>query len=565
MRIQLIGRPSIVDDLGEPRPVRGLQVWAVLARVLLSRRPLDRRSLAGDLFPEAQDPLAALRWCLASLRQALDAPEALTGDPIQPNLPPGTEVDVFDLTKGDPGTFHWSGEFLEGVEPRSSARFSTWLLIERARIAGLLDERLRHDVLEALAARDFERAISCAQEASARNSFDESAQILLVRSLVEAGQSGPAALHVEETERMFLSELGERPSGALRAALAPPPRPSRTSANAAGLRSLVDAGRAAVHAGVPDSGLELLRRAVIDADDIHESDLMAEALLELGSALVHSVRGQDDEGACALRQALELARRDGNGAFAAQALCELGYVDAMAGRRPSAAEQLKAALEIGASAGRVAKIQGVTAFNLFDWGRFDEGLVEYELALAAAAREQDWRTEIWTLGVAGWGLIAADRPDEALRWIEKCLDQIERSNWISFRPFPIALRAEALLRLGERADVIETELEQAFALSCQLRDPCWEGAVARAIALCAMASNDLSRAGEWLVTAQRSCTRETDVFAALLVQIQMDRAELSQRAGRTSEAERITRDVLALAARTHADHQLQRAMERLKF
>ena len=67
--------------------MRGLQAWAVLARVLLSDRPLARRELVGELFPETSDPLGSLRWCLAALRRALQAPDSLTGDPIRPELP----------------------------------------------------------------------------------------------------------------------------------------------------------------------------------------------------------------------------------------------------------------------------------------------------------------------------------------------------------------------------------------------------------------------------------------------------------------------------------------------
>ena len=43
---------------------------ALLARVALAERPVGRRELAGQLFGEADDPLGALRWCLADLRRA---------------------------------------------------------------------------------------------------------------------------------------------------------------------------------------------------------------------------------------------------------------------------------------------------------------------------------------------------------------------------------------------------------------------------------------------------------------------------------------------------------------
>ena len=60
MDIRLIGKPAILADDGELRPVRGHQSWALLARILLAERPLSRRQLSAELFPSADDPLGAL-------------------------------------------------------------------------------------------------------------------------------------------------------------------------------------------------------------------------------------------------------------------------------------------------------------------------------------------------------------------------------------------------------------------------------------------------------------------------------------------------------------------------
>jgi hypothetical protein len=40
---------------------------------------------------------------------------------------------------------------------------------------------------------------------------------------------------------------------------------------------------------------------------------------------------------------------------------------------------------------------------------------------------------------------------------------------------------------------------------------------------------------------------------------------MSRRLGHLSQAEWMIRELLALAARTHADHQVQRAMDKLSF
>jgi DNA-binding SARP family transcriptional activator/ActR/RegA family two-component response regulator len=564
LRIQLLGKPAITDADGRQRTLRGQQVWAVLARILLSPRPIDRRTLALEIFPETDDPLGGLRWCLASLRRAMDAPAAFAGDPVTSDLPPEISVDVLQPTfRRDDD--HSYGDLLEGVEPRCSPQFATWLLVERARLAGLVDENLRREALAALQAHDTGRAARFAERAVSRNPLDESGHILLVKSLVMAGRGEAAAAHVEEVEKLFLADLGELPSPALRAALGRPQRADERAGTTSTVTAIIDAGQAAVQAGAADTGVDLLRRAVADAERIGDAALLARATVELGAALVHSVRGHDDEGAILLGEALALARRIGQADLTARALRELGYVDALAGRRPSAAEHLRAALEASEPGGKVARTLAVMAFNLVDWGRIQDGLALHEEALEAAAREQDSSTAIFSLGLGSWGLLAAGEPGKARDWAAACLERVDQANWLAFRPFPVAMLCEARLRLGDDPRQIRADLDAAFALGCQLRDPCWEGATARAIALTYAREGDDDHAAEWLANARRRSTRETDTYLALLVQILADQAALSRRTGHPSQAEWTTRELLALAARTHADHQVQNALQQLSF
>ncbi len=104
------------------------------------------------------------------------------------------------------------------------------------------------------------------------------------------------------------------------------------------------------------------------------------------------------------------------------------------------------------------------------------------------------------------------------------------------------------------------ELEDAFALSCQLGDPCWEAATGRAIGLTHAAGGDDGPAMDWLARARASCTRVTDPYAGLLVQILADQVTVSQRAGKSEQARSIAREYLSAAARTHADAHLGRAV-----
>ena len=114
------------------------------------------------------------------------------------------------------------------------------------------------------------------------------------------------------------------------------------------------------------------------------------------------------------------------------------------------------------------------------------------------------------------------------------------------------------------AAAVRTSLEEAFALSCQLRDPCWEGAVARCLALFAAAEGDLPSGLGWLDEARRRCVRETDLYAALEVEIVASNVELLHRLGRAAEAAATARDWVSLAAKAHMDGHVERAAALLR-
>src|SRR6476661_6407305 len=101
--VQLLGRPQISDSAGNVQQLRSRKSWAVLAFLLLGERPPTRSQLASLLFAEAEDPLRALRWCLAEIRRGLGPGGQLDGDPVQLRLPVGATVDADVLLHG-----HWS-------------------------------------------------------------------------------------------------------------------------------------------------------------------------------------------------------------------------------------------------------------------------------------------------------------------------------------------------------------------------------------------------------------------------------------------------------------------------
>ena len=557
-RIRLLGSPCITDEHGTVQAVRGLQAWGALARIFLSPRALDRRQLATELFPDTVDPLGAVRWCLAALRRALGSGEALRGDPVESNLPIGTWVDIYEFDKGGLALVE-AGELLEAASPKASAEFETWLLIERQRLAARVEERIRRASLDAIARGDGKSALRNTELGVMRSPFSEAAHVLLVKALVLNGRHDAALAHVEATERQFLLELGESPSLALRSAA------RRTISSApAGISpavfvtSLIEQGKAALAAGAPDAGIESLRRATSEAEKLNDKTMLAQALLELGAGLVHAIRGFDEEGAVLVRQAAELAKAPGLSSLRASALRELGYVEALAGRRPAAAAYLEKACRLTNEAERLAGIHGVIGFNLVDWGRTDEGLAHFNKAVNHAQACNSARREIWALGLGARGLIAKGDYSAACLWLDRCLKLVDQQRWMAFRPWPVALRAEALLRLGTKPAELRPALEAAFALSCQLADPCWEGAVSRAMALTFEAEGDHLQALNWAQEAWTRSLRDVNRYVALQVDILEDQARLTRACGDEIAARRLAQDWVALAARTDMELHMRR-------
>jgi tetratricopeptide (TPR) repeat protein len=325
------------------------------------------------------------------------------------------------------------------------------------------------------------------------------------------------------------------------------------------VNSLIRSGTAALAAGATESGLDSLRRAVHEAEKLRDKTLLAQALLELGTALVHAVRGFDEEGSVLLRQCAELARSTGNATIGATGFRELGYVEALAGRRPAASDYLAQALNLASDPDALAGIHAVIGFNLVDWGKIDDGLNHYETSLELARRSGNRRREIWALGIGARGLLAADRLADAEAWLRCCLTLVDDQRWIAFRPWPMALLAESHLRQRIATAALRPNLEEAFALSCQLADPCWEAAVARTLALTHAAEDDLAPAMLWLSEARRRCARSTDGYAALQVEILANQVEFSARRGQHEAADTFAREWISMAARTHMDTHVARA------
>lgn len=518
LAIRLLGTPAIEQD-GVQRPSpRGHKPWALLALLMLSNAPISRERLAGLLFSDADDPLGSLRWNLAELRRLLGGEAKLEGDPVELELPADAQVDVRTLVAGTwvealniPGL---GRELLEGIQPATDAAFEAWLLAERRRYAGVSSGMLREAAVARLAAGDTPSAVELATRLVALDEYDEEAHALLIRAHVAAGNEGDARRYLTAVLDRFRRELGVEPSATLVRA-ADPVTGALAFRAGAGTRatagSLIAAGEAAIAAGAIEAGLDTLRRAVADAEDSGDRTLAARALVALGEAYIHGGRGRDGEGATALHAALGVAEEIGDSELVSEATRELGYVEMLRARYDRADAWLQRAIDEAPDAGLHAAALGVSGSVANDRGRTAEAIELLTRSAAEAKALDKPRLTSWAYTFLGRSHLLRDELTDARAALERAMEAIRSAGWMTFIPFPQSMLGTIELAEGRIAEASEA-FEAAFALGCQIGDPCWEGMGARGIGLVKIVNGDVAEGIRWLDDARTRAIRIPDAY-----------------------------------------------------
>ncbi len=272
---------------------------------------------------------------------------------------------------------------------------------------------------------------------------------------------------------LFRRELGTDPGDALLHAADPQQHRTlreRPASRAATLARL-EAGVGALDAGAADAAISLLRQAVAEAYDVDDGQLQVQTLLALGSALVHSVRGRDGEGAGILHEAIAVADRIGTPELAAQAHRELGYVELLRGRYDRAQRWLRTAStlagEVPTERAWALAIQGVAST---DMGRYAEALSAFQASLRLEDAGQPTQVQAWVWTFTGRLHLLRQDLGQARECLTKGLAMARALRWTAFVPLPEALLADVDLAEGH-VDTASTAYEHAHALALQLGDP----------------------------------------------------------------------------------------------
>ena len=225
---------------------------------------------------------------------------------------------------------------------------------------------------------------------------------------------------------------------------------------------------------------------------------------------MHAARGRDEEGATALHEALAIGESVCP-SHAAAASRELGYVEFLRGRYERSLVLLQQASSLAdadlAEQTRIATVRGSV---LSDTAHYGESIDMLRLAIRQAEDLGDRKQQTYALSMLGRALLLNGDLAQATRVLDASV-VLAQQLWTAFLPWPQSLRAEIDMVNG-KVDAAGERFEHAFALGCQLGDPCWEGIAGRGLGCIARSRGDTAKAIEMLLDAIARSTRLPDGY-----------------------------------------------------
>lgn len=533
--IRLLGDPRIEVD-HDPRSLSGHKTWALLTYLVLGPRA-GRRDIAELLWPQAADPLAAERWALLQVRRALSglATVDATGDRLALNVGPDTTVDALVLLAGAAGPDGAEdltcGELLAGMFFDDAPAYEQWLALERHRLQSAQRDALRHGAMT-LASSDPGRALRLVERALSFEPFDDSLHELAVDIHLAHGGRTAAETYAAAAERRYRADLDVALPETVRRPLM---RPQRATSNPlvdlrVATRALLDAAAARLDAGDYAGAVDSARRATGDAAASGDSALESLALTTLAGALIHSVRGHDAEATGLLERALRLAETDG---LRAEIERELGYVSFLAADYGAAEAALRRAVGFASKAGTASGIgRALTLIGACesDRGAFEEAVGSLGEGIDTLHAAGD-RWEAFAVSFLARAHLRAGDATEAHSLATRSVVLARESRWLSLVPWCMAQEGEAALR-GDDRQSAHRLFSEAFALGCEIGDPCWESMSLRGLALLESTAGRAESARAMLRESVERCVRMSDTYRWAEAVVLTDLVELESGADR---------------------------------
>jgi DNA-binding SARP family transcriptional activator len=504
----------------------------LLAYLLLEQHP-TRREVAARLIPEANDPLAALRWLLHQVRRAVEPEgtiEELDGGMVL-RLSGAVAVDLLDLlgVPDDVGVIERlvRGELLEGMDFDDAPPFEMWLSLQRTRVHDVIAEALWW-IGSRIGSADPDRALRITERALLFDPFCETTNELLLDLLVQSGNGPVARQRFRVIDRRFREELGVPPADTVRRPLERPRTTASVPSNVSA-RALLEAASARLSAGELDRAVETSRRAADVALALGDPKLELSSLLLLAATLIHSHRGRDQEAKGLLSRALQLAGDLDDLAALADVEREMGFVFTMEGGYGLAEPVLARSVDHAVIAGeevRAAKAQTYLGMCLSDRCDFGQAVDVLSSAIArlSAAEERGWQG--YAEGMLARAVERSGDPARGASIAEIGLEHVRRGGWNAELPWPMLVLASCTLAIGDRGAAAD-RFAEALTFATEIGDPCYKALGLRGLGLL-RAPDDRDAAIQLLLEALACCRRYRGVYPWARAVILTDLVELQR-------------------------------------
>ncbi len=408
VEVTLLGQPSVSRGGERVTPPKGRKAWALLAYVALAERAPSRQRLAGLLFGEADDPMAALRWNLAELRRVLGNSDALRGDPIELQA----DRRVHRRRRSQPRAVDRRDR---APRPRSrSARRNGVRCCAGVRrvVAHRAATPARAGGLDAARSRARAGCIGSNTRPRSMSRSDSSSWTRSTRTRRHCScapsprpATGPARKSgsaCAPTCSSASSASSPRPDCGSRPRCPPARRRSRPSVagppcapNSKQATPPSPPARSRPACSACAGRWRKRKRAATTICSLDRSS-------SLGSALVHAVRGRDLEGAAALHDAIGVAEPIGADTIVASACRELGFVDVQQGRHERAELWLERAETLaGSDVAELARVNGIRGMALSDSARYPEAIATLQRSIEFARDADAAKQAAWSLSLLG--------------------------------------------------------------------------------------------------------------------------------------------------------------------
>jgi adenylate cyclase len=203
LKICLLGQARLSKN-EIPLTVKGYKPIALLAYLILTRKPHTRQHLVDLLYTKADDPRASLRWTLNRLNKTIGKAYFITSRvSIGFNADANYWLDIDALTNGETAVYR--GDLLEGIDIRDGRPFMDWLFFERERLRIRYQSLLEHQLQTAEHTFSFSTIIEIGQQLINLDNLHESWYRAVMRAYGHIGNR-QAALQLFKTCKAVLAD-----------------------------------------------------------------------------------------------------------------------------------------------------------------------------------------------------------------------------------------------------------------------------------------------------------------------------------------------------------------------